>query len=230
VLGEDRTLLVRLPEDYARTDKRYPVVYKLDGEMNNFVQAVSAGRYLLDWMDKAPDPIVVGIANTDRTRDMTIDRQPDDFVRFLKEELIPFVDKNYRTDGFRTLCGQSASSVLAVYSFLKQPSLFDAYILSSFGIFRESVATLLDKELKHLDLKNVGRKYLFVANGKHDSYDPDGSMTKRGAEFLKSLRAAAPTTVLIQTKDYDEEGHVPFPSLYDGLKWIYSGEAGGRRP
>jgi predicted alpha/beta superfamily hydrolase len=209
VLGEDRTLLVHLPGDYAKSDKKYPVVYKLDGEENNFLQAFAAAQYLLDWMDKAPNPIIVGIANTNRNRDMGLDQQPDNFIQFLKDELIPFVDKNYRTSAFRTLCGQSASSVFAAYSFLKQPSLFNAYILSSFGLFRESVATSFYDALKRQDLKNVGTRYLFVANGKHDSYDPDGARTKRGAQFLQSLRAAAPSGILIETRDYDDEGHVP---------------------
>ena len=230
VLGEDRTLLIHLPGDYARSGKAYPVLYKLDGEMNNFIQTVSAARYLLDWTDQAPDPIIVGIANTDRNRDMGLDQRPDNFIRFLKDELIPFIGQNYRTSGFRTVCGQSASSVFAVYSFLKEPTMFDAYVLSSFGLFRESVATNFDKELRRQNWQKAGKKYLFVANGKHDSYDPDGARTRRGAQFLMSLRAVVPATVLIETKDYDDEGHVPFPAIHDGLKWIYSGEAGGRRP
>ena len=224
VLGEDRTLLVRLPGDYAGSDKKYPVIYKLDGEMVNFVQTVSAANYLLDWMEKAPDPIIVGIANTDRARDMSPAQGADKFIQFLKEELIPFIDKNYRTSGFRTLGGQSASATFACYSFLKRPSLFDASILSSFGLHNESRATLFDNALKLQDLKNIGKKYLFVANGKHDAYDPDGAGRRRVGRFLESLRAAAPATVLIETKDYDDEGHVPFPSIYDGLRWIYSHE------
>jgi uncharacterized protein len=220
VLGEDRPLLIHLPEDYATSGKKYPVLYKLDGEMNNFVQAVSAAQYLLDWKDKALNPIIVGIPNTDRNRDMGLGQRPDNFIRFLKDELIPFVDRSFRTSSFRIVCGQSASSAFAAYSFLKQPSLFDAYVLSSFGLFREDVATSFDTELRRQDWTKAGKKYLFVANGKHDSYDPDGSTTRRGAAFLKSLRAAVPATVLIQTKDYEDEGHVPFPTIYDGLKWI----------
>ncbi len=69
VLGEDRTLLIRLPEDYGKSDKKYPVLYKLDGELGNFLHALSAANYLVDWKG-APDPIIVGIANTDRGRDM----------------------------------------------------------------------------------------------------------------------------------------------------------------
>jgi uncharacterized protein len=224
-LGEDRTLLIRLPDDYGKSDKKYPVLYKLDGGASNFFQAVSAARYLSDWMDKVPDPIIVGVVNTDRNRDMGLDQKPDNFIQFIQAELIPFVDKNYRTSGFRILAGQSASSVFALYSFLKQPELFDAYILNSFGIGRPAVVSLFDGELKKsTKLRNVGRKYLFIANGKLDGYDPDGSKTRDGARFLESLKQFVSVTVLMKSKEYDEEGHVPFPSLYDGLKWIYSEE------
>ena len=113
---------------------------------------------------------------------------------------------------------------MAGYSFVKEPSLFDAYILSSFGLFNEDFATRFYDALKRQDFKGVGTRYLFVANGKHDSYDPEGSRTKRGANFLESLQTATPASVLIKIKDYDDEGHVPFPSIYDGLRWIYSNE------
>jgi predicted alpha/beta superfamily hydrolase len=223
VLGEDRTLLIRLPEDYGKSDKKYPVLHKLDGEQGNFLHALSAANYLFDWKG-APDPIIVGIANTDRGRDMGPARGADNFIRFLKDELIPFIDKSYRTDGFRIVCGQSFSSMFAAYAFLKQPTLFDAYVLSSFGLYDESLGARFETELKKRDLGTVGKKYLFVANGKRDTYDPDGTITARGARFLESLRRAAPASVSIKAKDYDDEGHVPFPSIYDALRWIYSGE------
>ena len=115
--------------------------------------------------------------------------------------------------------------MFAAYSFLRQPALFDAYILSSFGLYRESLATRFENELKdNQDLKKVGKKYLFVANGKQDRLDPDGTITKRGEQFLESLKQTVPATVLLKYKVYDDEGHVPFPSIYDGLKWIYSEE------
>ena len=74
VLGENRTLLILLPADYEKSGKTYPVLYKLDGDEGNFIQAVSATNYLSNWMDKVPDPIIVGIANTNRERDMMPDR------------------------------------------------------------------------------------------------------------------------------------------------------------
>ena len=70
-LGEARTLLVRLPADYDKSGKTYPILYKLDGNTDVALQAFSALDYLVDMTDKVPDHIVVGIQNTDRNRDMT---------------------------------------------------------------------------------------------------------------------------------------------------------------
>jgi enterochelin esterase-like enzyme len=161
VLGEDRTLLIRLPADYDKSGKAYPVLYKLDGDKEISLQTFSTLDYLVDMTDKVPDHIVVGIENTDRTRDMNPDRGAVNFIQFIKTELILFIDKNYRTSGFKILGGESASSMFALYSFLKEPALFDAYLLSSFGLYNESQAAYFTNELgKNQYLKKVGKKYI----------------------------------------------------------------------
>jgi len=176
--------LIRLPEDYDKSDKTYPVLYKLDGEKEIFLQAFSAAYYLYDMAGKAPDHIIIGIENTDRNRDMEVDQGANRFIQFLQSELIQYIDKNYRTNGFEILCGQSSSAVFALYSFLKQPSLFDAYILGSFGLYKESLAVQFEKALKeNNELKTTGKTYIYVANGKRDANDPDGTITKRGISF-----------------------------------------------
>jgi predicted alpha/beta superfamily hydrolase len=225
VLHEERILIVRLPEDYSKSDKTYPVLIKLDGDKGNFLQTFAAVYYLSDMTDNAPDPIIIGIENTDRNRDMLPDQKANSFIQFIQSELIPFINKNYRTNGFRILCGQSLSSLFALYSFLEKPDLFDAYILGSFGFYKESLAVLFENELKrNSDLKSIGTKYLFVGNGKLDKYDPDGTITKRGDHFLELLKQTVPSSVMLKCKVYEEEGHVPYPTIYEGLKWIYSYE------
>jgi predicted alpha/beta superfamily hydrolase len=225
LLNEDRTILISLPEDYNRSTGKYPVLYKLDGDKGVFLQTISAVYYLVDMTDKIPDHIIVGIMNTDRARDMDPEKGADNFIRFFKEELIPFIDKNYRTNGFRILGGQSASSLFAFYSFLQQPALFNGYIFSSFGFYKESLTAQFENELPNIQkINDIGNRYLFVTNGKMDSYDPDGSITERGMSFLKTLQSTVPKSVFIESKVYPEEGHVPFPSVYDGLIWIYSHE------
>lgn len=225
VLREERIVLVSLPEDYRKSEKTYPVLFKLDGDKDNFLQASSAVDYLSDMTDDAPEPIIIGIENTDRYRDMLPDQKANSFIQLISTELIPFVNRNYRTNGFRILSGQSLSSLFALYSFLEQPDLFDAYILGSFGLYKESLAVLFDNELKrNSQLRSLGKKYLFVGNGKLDTNEPDGTITKRGDQFLELFKQTVPASVIVKRKVYDEEGHVPFPTVYDGLKWIYSNE------
>jgi uncharacterized protein len=230
VLGEDRTLLVGLPADYEKSGRAYPVLYRLDGDPVSFLHTLSATSFLVDMRGQKSDYIVVAIQNTDRRRDMNPEGGADNFIRFIKTELVPYVEKGYRTDGSRILAGQSFSALFALYSFLKEPGLFDAYLLGSFALYKPELTTLFEEALKKSPgLAQVGRKSIFVANGKLDSYDPDGSNTKRGAQFLDSLSRSAPATVAIQTTLYDDEGHVPFGFVYDGLKWLDSREGAAAR-
>jgi predicted alpha/beta superfamily hydrolase len=218
VLREDRVLLIRLPVDYGTGDKRYPVLYKLDGYKDVFLETVGTVEYLVDKVDRFPDYIVVAIENTDRNRDLSPERGAGDYDRFLKEELAPFIDENYRTSGFRVLCGQSLSSVFALYSFLREPGAFNGYVLSSFGLSPEW-ASLFEKELKNLTALRK-TSYLYVANGTRDPYDEDGTRTKNCLRFLDLLQKASPPSVLIKYRLYDGEGHVPYPTIYDALKWM----------
>ena len=222
-MGEERTLLISLPENYSKSEKSFPVIYKLDGEKGNFMFTQSSAFYLYDMTGETPDFIVVGIKNTNRRRDMSTDSNSIKFSEFLSSELIPFIESNYRTNGFRILAGQSQSAVFTLYTFLKQPKLFDAYILASFGIVNDQVANVFDETLKSNEsLRDSGKRYLFVANGLKDDYDKDGSRTRRGLEFLETLRQNVSSELMVKTIEYPEEGHVPFPAVYEGLKWIFS--------
>ncbi len=65
-----------------------------------------------------------------------IDRWPpsggaDNFLIFFKAELIPHVDRTYRTEKFEVLYGGSNAGPLAIYALLTQPDLFNAYLTSS---------------------------------------------------------------------------------------------------
>ncbi len=230
LLGEDRPLLLRLPVDYESSTACYPVIYRLDGEEDFFIHTLAAVRYLEDMSQKIAPHIVVAIPNVDRGRDMSLDRGGETFVRFIETEVVPTIEKNYRADGSRILIGQSFSSVFALYSFLKVPGLFDGYILGSFGLPSDELASRFRSELEgSTRISEAGRASLFIAQGRHDPYDPDGSIARRGAAFLDLLARKAPQ-VRVLTRVYDDEGHVPFPFVYDGLRWIYPHEGPRQAP
>jgi pimeloyl-ACP methyl ester carboxylesterase len=76
-----------------------------------------------------PPQIVVGIDQRDRGEDLS--RNQDAFRRFLVEELVPYVDRTYRTSGFRTLIGHSLGGRFALTTFCRSPGVFPAVIAIS---------------------------------------------------------------------------------------------------
>ena len=126
VLQEERSYWIHLPEHYNMDTKQcYPVVYLLDGD-SFFHSLVGIRKTLASGRGKyLPPCIIVGVLNTDRTRDFTptasaagrdgkisIDAIPqgggsEAFSKFLTEELRPAIDSAYRTNGWNMLIGHS---------------------------------------------------------------------------------------------------------------------------
>ncbi len=146
-LGEKRVVNIYLPEGYSPGDTtRYPVIYLLDGGADeDFIHIVGLVQYnTFSWINRVPRSIVVGIANTDRKRDMTFpssiagDRKlcPTSggsarFMAFLEKDLQPFIQKTYHTSATKTLIGESLGGLLAAEVLFTHPALFDKYIIIS---------------------------------------------------------------------------------------------------
>ena len=139
VLDETRTLLIATPDGYDQETERYPVLYMLDGE-ENFVQAVGIVQSLAEG-DRIPPILVVGIGNTERERDLAPHTEVEleirfhpksgganEFLKFISNELIPYVDLHYRTRPYKILVGHSLGGLFAVYALASDPRLFNAYI------------------------------------------------------------------------------------------------------
>src|SRR5882757_4216306 len=80
VLNETRSLLIATPEGYDQEIDRYPVLYLLDGD-ENFVQTVGIVRSLAE-SGRIPPVLVVGVGNTERTRDLTPRTDVENEIRF----------------------------------------------------------------------------------------------------------------------------------------------------
>ena len=145
-VGQEFQLRVSLPEEYATTDRRFPVVYLLDGDLL-FGTAAEAAQYL-KWGQRVPPLIIVGIGygsihspenggTNMRARDMSVfpaqpgyvDAGGARFLSFIREQLIPYVDREFRTDtSDRVLFGFSRGADFTVYTLFSAPQLFRRYI------------------------------------------------------------------------------------------------------
>lgn len=147
LLSEKRILNIYLPETYKASDTiHYPVIYLLDGGADeDFIHTVGLVQYnTFSWIDRIPQSIVVGIANTDRKRDFTFPTSVDEdkkrfpttggsqnFMDFIEKELQPFIRSQYKGNSQSTIIGQSLGGLLATEILLKRPNLFDNYIIIS---------------------------------------------------------------------------------------------------
>jgi predicted alpha/beta superfamily hydrolase len=135
ILGEDRKVLVRLPTTYDTSSTAYPVLYLLDGTPA-FLLEMTAITTRLRNDRNAPEMIIVAIENTNRNRDMmpVVGKdypgppRAEAFLGFLEKELIPDIEKTYRTSQPRILLGKSLSGLFTVYSLLARPTAFNAYV------------------------------------------------------------------------------------------------------
>jgi len=134
-MNEQREIRVYLPNSYASSKQRYPVIYALDGEGTGAATA-NAVRFMTGYaaIPQIPEALVVAILNTDRNRDMPIPQQygrggEANFLAFLADELIPTIEQRYRTQPLRILLGHSQGGLFAHYALTARPTIFQ-WVLS----------------------------------------------------------------------------------------------------
>lgn len=226
VLQETRRYLVRLPRDYAFVDAAYPVLMLLDGDSHFHV--VSATVDLLASTGRIPEVIVVGVSNTDRFRDLSPeprgpanepgDAGPKRFLSFLGDELLPHIDRSYRTRPYRLLVGHSAGGLFVVYALMSRPTAFKGYIAISPAL-ADNRALVKDVEPFLLANKELqGDFYMTMA-------DERGTQLGGAWELASLLQEKAPRSFRWQFVRHPEENHfsVVHRSVYDGLQALFQG-------
>ncbi len=150
ILNEPRRILVYVPASASSeiyTKQRYPVVYLLDGDAVHFLSVVGMIRRL-NSSYACPEMIVVGIPNTDRTRDLTPTHMDswqflnavldsnlcktsgggEKFISFIERELMPHIDSLYPTAPYRMLIGHSFGGLTVINTLTHHTKLFNDYV------------------------------------------------------------------------------------------------------
>lgn len=232
ILREDRDLLIYTPPDYATSEMRYPVVYLIDAD-DHFHHATGAIRLLAD-NNLIPPLIVVGIRNTDRVRDLlpSGDKEMqessptsgggENFLRFTKEELMPQIDRRYRTQPYRILIGHSFGGVMAVYAFLYEPALFQASLVIDPSLWWNDDA-LVKQAAAYFETPKPGNHFMYLTVNNADSYSVAQcwALAHNLWENDPSESGTPGVGVEIHPIDGVTHGTIPFRSVYDGLEAIF---------
>ena len=153
VMGGERTINVYLPAGYAAGDKRYPVLYLIDGGVDqDFVHVVGASVIGAAW-GRQQDAIIVGIATNDRRDELTgptsdpalLAKYPtaghsERFRRFIRDEVKPLIAARYRTNGTDGVIGESLAGLFIAETWLREPDLFGSYAAISPSLWWDNAA------------------------------------------------------------------------------------------
>jgi len=230
VLGEDRVVLVRTPAGYEKNKLAYPVLYMTDG--GGHIGHTSSTIEFLVNNGRMADMIVVGITNTDRTRDLTPTKGTgpnaaqfptsggaDNFLKFIATEVIPEIEKSYRVQPYRVLAGHSFGGLFAVHALVTQPELFNSYIAVSPSLQWSDEATLKRAE-EFLKTRKELRATLFTSLG-----NEPGAIGKAFDQFKQMLAKSQIKGFEWDAQQWTDEDHgsVVLRSHYAGLRKVFDG-------
>ena len=236
ILDEDRAYSVSLPESYSEENssyKRYPLLIVLDGHahfksISGMINYMSSGY---NGNRRVPEMIVVAIKNVNRNRDFTPDKiittrenvsgGGEKFLGFLEEELIPSLEKEYRTIPYRILFGHSLGGLLATHTYMKEQTLFNSFIAvdPSFGTWD---AEKMDSKVAAVTDQSFHRFiYIATANwGKRNIRNRD-----RHVRLYESLNNKFEGEFPAKLEYFENENHgsVPVIAFHNGISSIFEG-------
>ncbi|WP_199611164.1 alpha/beta hydrolase-fold protein [Flocculibacter collagenilyticus] len=231
VLDEQRRYMISLPERYFLENseqRNYPALYIVDADFQ-FHHTAATAKHLAR-VGKLPPMIVVGIANQGNQdymyattwsskKKQETDQKSDDpfggaeqFHKYLKNELVPLIDKRYRTSKDKALAGYSLGGLFSLYSMMNADTPFNAFIAMSPSAWYDDneLKTKVEQYLQHA--KPSSPVFLSVAN------EEGMGVTEINLAFEKY----APKDLRWKFKQYPEENHftTSLPALYDGITFL----------
>lgn len=252
ILNEKRKIWVYVPPNDGTSEKyekqRYPVVYLTDGDYH-FITVVSMIQQLHpSWGNPfCPNMIVVGILNTDRTRDLTPTHAvyiPEDstsgggenYISFIEKELIPYIDSKYPSEPYKMLIGHSIGGLAVMQTFVHHTNLFNSYVCvdpslwwDNLTLLKESRALLANKKFQGTSLF-LGSSSSFVDiemdinKLSTDTTDTNIQFIRSNLELRDSLESYKKKGLKFQSKYYKDNEHntVSLIANYDALRFIFN--------
>ncbi len=253
ILNETRRIAIHIPASASNSKVAYPVLYLLDASAHfHSVTGLVNQLSFVSGNTVMPEMIVVGILNTDRTRDLTpthstssaFGQTPgmlknsgggDNFLAFIEKELMPYIDSTYPVAPYKMLVGHSFGGLLAIHTLLNKPDLFNAYVAIDPSLWWDN-EQLAKKAITAFQQKKFPAKplYIAIANVLHTKkgikeIEKDtavmGSGMRIAFQFAKTMEKYKKGDQLWYWKYYPEDSHgsVPLIAQYDAFRTFFRG-------
>jgi predicted alpha/beta superfamily hydrolase len=232
--GRSYDIYIRLPSEYTtNTTERYPVLYVLDGQWDfKLLDSIQGGLYYDGF---TPEMIIVGItysgANPDYNALRAMDYTPvadsslpgsgdaAKFLTFLKDELIPLIETNYRADASRrVLMGSSFGGLFTLYTLFTEPELFSGYVAASPAVTYGG-RFAFKQEADYASAHQALSARLFISVGELER------LAQPVEALSKTLNQRGYTGLELETRTIEGEEHASNkPEAYNrGLRFIFQG-------
>ena len=195
VLNDTREISIYLPKSYDKDSiSNFPLAIVLDGH-KLFDLYVGTSNYY-SYQDNAPEQIVVGINMKDtRTKDAGYDiitseltTDSKKFYRFIRDELVPFMEATYKTSPFLTIVGEGLTANFITHFLQEKYSIFNAYLC-----LNPSLSEDINTQIDSYKLRNLSREdntfYFYLAGNPHASSKKIAKIKNFG-NFMKSIEIA----------------------------------------
>ena len=191
-LKDIRDVSIYLPKSYNKDSiSNFPLAIVLDGH-KLFDLYVGTSNYYAS-QDNAPEQIVVGVnmeetRNKDAAFDVTNSNLTSDskrFYRFLRDELIPFIETNYKTSPFITIVGESLTGNFITHFLKEKEPIFNAYIC-----LNPTLAVDINKQMQSYKLERFGtvdNTFYFYLSGNPYAKGQQLSKIKTFGKFMTSV-------------------------------------------
>jgi len=246
-VDQEYKISVALPVGGPELDNRYPVLYVLDPDaVFAFITQIVR---LLQVLDELPQLILVGIGYPAlsyketlglRTRDYTPTEDSvwlekflkertlttgygtggaQNFLTFIQEELMPFIQTNYPVDpDNRAIGGSSLSGLFALYSLLRDPKTFNKYMIGSPSLWWDD-EVLFSFEGSYAEDHNDLPAKIFISMGGLENESVIALMQR----MVEALQNRNYDSLQLKSHIFEDETHlsVPAAAISRGLRVIY---------
>ena len=210
---ENRVINVWTPPNYNKATDSLPVLYMADGGIKEDFPHIANTLAELIKSKSIPPFILVGIENTERRRDLTgftaIAKDKEiapivggsaNFRAFIIDELMPEINKKYRTTNKKGIIGESLSGLFVMETFFTKPETFDYYIAFDPSLWWNDHSLEKDASKSLQNFTDKKTKLWFAGSGAEDI----SKFTKKLAETLESK---APKNLVWKYSNEPKEQH-----------------------
>lgn len=228
ILKQKRFIQVFIPQGYkAGSSDKYDVLYVLDGGNWN-TGLINQIQHFIEAQDRMPPTIIVSVLGIDRNIELTPTHLDSwnaqtggagDFLSFIKNELIPYINNTYPSNGENSLWGHSLGGMFVIYALINEPTTFKSYIAVDPSVWWDNcyVPKMAAKKWTASTRLNTT---LFI--GAREGL----SVHDLRIDTMKIvLEKTAPPGLNWKLLIYPDETHgsVRLKTTYDGLKFLYAG-------